>query len=225
MANTTFEVELRAEQQEFFGVMLTEGRAARNLRELFAPGSVTWPSTGVAILTEHLGEPEVRAHPVRTRSGELQLQGQATDGIRQAIAAGKRYMSVEFKSLRETVTAGGIREITSALVDAAALVSSPEYSQTAAEVRGDTLARLLRDLRDERGITTAELGAAGGIDESTMSAILSLGDPEFQIACPPVSRLQGFAEVLNVPLSRIMAAAAADGCEYASEEERASAWL
>ena len=44
-------------------------------------------------------------------------------------------MSVEFRSVEERTTAGGVRELLRAVVDAAALVSSPEYDTTTAEVR------------------------------------------------------------------------------------------
>ena len=48
------------------GVMLQEGRAASGGRkELFAPGSVSWPHDGVAILTEHHGKAETRGTVVR----------------------------------------------------------------------------------------------------------------------------------------------------------------
>ena len=130
-----FEVEIREDGRELRGVMIQEGRAASERRELFAPGSVEWPSEGVAVLTEHRGPVETRAQVVRESDGRLTITARATDAIRAAVEAGKRYMSVEFRSLAETRTAGGIREITRALVDAAALVSSPEYVQTTAEVR------------------------------------------------------------------------------------------
>ena len=133
-----FEVEVRereGREPTLHGTMLQEGRAASERRELFSPGAVEWPSAGVAVLTEHRGQVETRAQVVRQRDGRLTLTARATDGIRAAVAAGKRFMSVEFRSLAETRTAGGIREITRAMVDAAALVSSPEYVQTTAEVR------------------------------------------------------------------------------------------
>ena len=42
--------------------------------------------------------------------------------------AGKRFMSVEFQAVEERTTAGGVRELLRAVVDAAALVvASPEY--------------------------------------------------------------------------------------------------
>ena len=44
-------------------------------------------------------------------------------------------MSVEFRALEERTTKAGVREILSAYVAAAALVASPEYDSTTAEVR------------------------------------------------------------------------------------------
>ena len=118
-----------------YGVLIQEGRAARRRREVFAPGSVEWPADGVGILTRHRGEPEARAVPTREADGRITIKARVTDAIRAAVEAGRRYMSVEFLSLREGRTEGGIREITRALVPDVALVTSPEYAQTAAEVR------------------------------------------------------------------------------------------
>ena len=134
----SFEIEIRqieGRDPELHGVILQEGRAASERVELFAPGSVEWPTEGIAILAEHRGSVESRALPIRERDGRLTIKARATDALRAAVAAGKHHLSVEFHALAEKTTAGGIREIRSALVSAAALVSSPEYTQTAAEVR------------------------------------------------------------------------------------------
>ena len=123
----TIPVEVRASEDGpmLRGVILTEGRAASGGRaELFAPGSVVWPSDGIGILTEH------RA------TGEIRVEARATDAIRRAVdVAGRRYMSVEFHAQEERTTAGGVREVLRAMVDAAALVCSPEYDVTSAEIR------------------------------------------------------------------------------------------
>ena len=138
---TSFEVEIRESETPGYepslrGVMLTEGRAASGGRaEVFTNGSVTWPQDGVAILLEHRGKVEARGQVVRERDGRLTLTARATEGIREAVGAGKRFMSVEFRSIEERTTAGGVRELLRAVVDAAALVASPEYDSTLAEVR------------------------------------------------------------------------------------------
>lgn len=129
------QVEIRRSGR-LHGVMLTEGRAASGgRREVFAPGSVEWPSTGVGILTAHRAAPELRAVPERRDNGEIHVEATATPEIRRAVEAGRRYMSVEFHSLRERTTKGGVREILRALVPDVALVDNPEYDTTRAEVR------------------------------------------------------------------------------------------
>ena len=135
----SFEIELRQAERrepELIGTILTEGRAASGGRaEVFAPGSVSWPSEGVGISAGHGGATEARAHPVRQRNGELTIRARATEALRQAVEAGSRYMSVEFHALQERRTQGGVREILGALVQRAALVPNPEYDTTAAELR------------------------------------------------------------------------------------------
>ena len=134
------EVEIREEQAgrepTLRGVIIQEGRAASGGRaELFTPGAIEWPSEGVGVKTVHRGDIEVRGQVVRQRDGRLELTARATDAIRDAVAAGKRFLSVEFTSLQERVTKAGIREVQRAFVDSAALVEKPEYDMTTAEVR------------------------------------------------------------------------------------------
>ena len=140
-----FAIEIREQagrEPTLHGVMLVEGRAASQRKELFTLGSVEWPSSGIAIRTEHLGAEEVRAQVIRGRDGTLTVTARATENIRKAIANGARWLSVEFTALQASRTAGGIREITSALVSAAALVAIPEYTQTSAEVRSQDAKRI-----------------------------------------------------------------------------------
>ncbi len=132
-------IEVREEGGELHGVILQEGRAATGGRaEVFAPGSVTWPSDGVAIRVTHRGETETRAFPHRDNAGRINIRAKATDAIREAVNAGKRFMSVEFRALDERTTKAGVREILRAYVDGAALLANPEYDSTAAELRGQT---------------------------------------------------------------------------------------
>ena len=100
----TFEIEIRqaeGREPELHGTMLTEGRAASERRELFAPGSVQWPSDGVEIAPSHFLPSEAKAHPVRQRDGRLTLRTRATDALRQAVESGAKFMSVEFHALKE----------------------------------------------------------------------------------------------------------------------------
>ena len=117
------------------GTVLQEGRAAQGGRaESFAPLSVVWPSDGLKILSEHRGSELARAVPTRDADGSLRIETPATPAILEAYAT-RKYFSVEFHAISEVRTAGGVREITRALVDAAAMVASPEYKQASAEIR------------------------------------------------------------------------------------------
>ena len=136
-----FAVELRESDSQLRGIMLQEGRAASaGRREVFAPASVEWPEKGVAILTEHRGDEQARASVVRDREGRLHVSAPANHAIREAYAAGKKWLSVEFVAVRDRVTKGGVREVLRAIVDAAAMTANPEYDTTEVEVR-DSLER------------------------------------------------------------------------------------
>ena len=136
MRNREFEIRESEDGPKLRGVMIQEGRAASGGRaEVFTPGSVSWPADGVGILLDHRQAPETRAIPQRQSDGRITLATRATDAIREAVAAGKRFMSVEFHSLQERVTRGGVREIMRAIVPSAALVAEPEYDVSSAEVR------------------------------------------------------------------------------------------
>lgn len=137
----TVPIELReadGDAPRLRGTIITEGAAARGGRaEVFRIGSLDWPSNGVAIRAEHLGAPETRAIPVRQPNGEIQIAARATPGLIAAYESGRRAMSIEFRSVREETTAGGVREIQLALLEAAAMVRSPEYDGTGVEIRSE----------------------------------------------------------------------------------------
>ena len=62
-------------------------------------------------LTEHRGKVEAQGQVIRERDGRLTISARATEAIREAVKAGKRFMSVEFRSIEERTTAGGVREL------------------------------------------------------------------------------------------------------------------
>ena len=49
------------------GVILPLGRVAGDRREVFTPGSVSWPSNGVRLLAEHRGRQVMRFQPIERR--------------------------------------------------------------------------------------------------------------------------------------------------------------
>jgi len=76
----------------------------------------------------------------------------------------------------------------------------------------------LKQLRDERALTTADLARAAGIDESTMTAILG-GD----IERPPNERLRGLADLLDVSFDSLLQLVPADRREAERDAERGEA--
>ena len=114
------------------GTILPLGRVASDRREVFVPGSVQFPSNGVALLAEHEGRQVMRFHPLEQR-GNLVIDEPLPDTalgrqVASDIRSGKRAgLSVEFRALRET-RVQGVREIEGALVDGAALVPVGAYS-------------------------------------------------------------------------------------------------
>lgn len=65
-----------------------------------------------------------------------------------------------------------------------------------------------------RGDIIARVASAAGVDESTINQIIA-----GEINCPPVDRLQAFADVMGVMVETVIEQFAADGCEYGAEEE------
>ena len=87
----------------------------------------------------------------------------------------------------------------------------------APQTKGETLAMLLNDAigdGDDRADTIDMMATAAGIEASTVNQIL-----DGEIDCPPMDRLEGFAEALSgVSLSSLMEAAESDGCSYTEED-------
>ena len=118
------------------GVIIAEGRAARGGRsELFTPGSISWPDSGISINVEHRGPVIGTAHPSRHPSGEIRISTPATKEMIRAVEAGKNGLSIEFAGLKRNVTKGGVTEWTRAYVDVASIVARPEYHQGVAKIR------------------------------------------------------------------------------------------
>ena len=141
------DIELRNEagrEPELVATILSEGRASSGrLKEIFIPGSTTWPSTGVEITPGHGMAVEARAHPVRQPDGQLQVRTRVTPALRRAVEAGATSMSVEFYALESRTTKQGIREVIRGLVVRAALEKYPEFDTTHAEIRSENKRRFL----------------------------------------------------------------------------------
>ena len=132
--NVELEIRESDEGEHLNGVVVQEGRVGTARKELFVNNSLTWPAEGIPIRATHLQGEVGRAVPTRHPGGEIRIRLKATPEIRSAYQAGKRFLSAEFFALRES-RSSGTREIESALLAGAAMVSSPEYRQATAEIR------------------------------------------------------------------------------------------
>ena len=117
------------------GTLIQEGRIARRRAEVFAPGSIQWPGNGIGVQVGHHSPVEVRAMPVRSPDGHIEISSRTTPSIVEAVNAGRSGLSVEFYALKESRNRSGVREIQKALVVNAALTDRPEYEQGRAELR------------------------------------------------------------------------------------------
>ena len=121
------------------GLLIETGRVAADRAEVFTPGSVQFPANGIKLLAEHRGRMVARVQPVIDGS-EIRIDHPLPDNaIGREVAAEvrsgrKRGLSVEFYATSET-RVSGVREVTGALVNAAAVVPAGAYSQARVEVR------------------------------------------------------------------------------------------
>ena len=129
------EVRESATGPQIVGCLIQEGRVASVRAEVFAPGSLVWSATGMALRAEHLGVEDSRAIPTREANGEIRIAAPASPAIVAAFDKGRRFLSIEFHATQETRSKSGVREIQQAFLPGAALVSNPEYAQAKAEVR------------------------------------------------------------------------------------------
>ena len=121
------------------GLILPVGRIAADRKEVFTPGSATFPSGGVRLLLEHQGREVMTFEPVVTSDGyRIEAKLPTTpEGVAAAdlVRSRKRSaLSVEFRALEAEIVPQ-VRDVRSALVEAVALVPSPAYAQARAELR------------------------------------------------------------------------------------------
>ena len=80
-------VELREAEDgpRLYATVIQEGRAAGDggRAELFAPGSIDWPSNGIGIKARHGKRVECRAMPTREPDGSIKIAVKATPAIVQ----------------------------------------------------------------------------------------------------------------------------------------------
>ena len=143
-------IEVRADEDRLgpgrlFGVVMKYNTRAVDRPELFEDGALKWPDgSGIVLNRQHSRKaPIMRVTPIvvgdEVRIDQRLPDTQAGRDAATEIRGGPgspplfRGLSIEFVSLRETVS-GGIRRISSAVLKAVALVDDPSY-KTAVEVR------------------------------------------------------------------------------------------
>ena len=124
---------------------------ARDRREVFEPGSLTWDPDGVILHRQHArSQPIMRVLPVADGKElridqplpETQAGREAALEIRQGLFKG---LSVEFRAVKQTIVLG-VRRISKAVLTGAGLVDSPAHEAATVEAR----AKAERDLEWER---------------------------------------------------------------------------
>ncbi len=81
--------------------------------------------------------------------------------------------------------------------------------------------RAIEGMVDEettRADVISKIAEASGIEEGTVNAIVS-----GEIDCPPIDRIRGIAQALDLQMDTVAEAAVADGCEFEEGEEAAMA--
>ena len=136
----SIKIEDRAEGARLVGILLPFNTEARDRREVFEPGSVTWDEGGVVLRRQHnRQQPILKFTPVE-RDGALTV-----DVPIPATAAGAdceaeirsgllTSLSVEFRATKQTIVAG-VRRISAALLVGAGLVDSGAYAEAVVEAR------------------------------------------------------------------------------------------
>ena len=128
------------------GTLLRYGEVAKDRKEVFARGALTWPEAGILINEQHNRQaPILRAVPyldgdevkIDTPVPNTVRGRDAVTNIRSGVFSG---LSVEFHS-RSEGRRGNLREIRSAYLGAAALVDIGAYAGSKVEVRAEAGAR------------------------------------------------------------------------------------
>ena len=138
-------IELRADESRLspgrlVGVLMAYGTKARDRAEIFEPGSLTWPESGIVVNRQHQRTaPVMRVTPM-VDGNTVKIDAALPDTLAgRDIAAEVRSklmtgMSIEFRATAQNIV-GGIRRITAAALSGAAIVDSPSYAGSAVEVR------------------------------------------------------------------------------------------
>ena len=128
-------IEFRADDSRespgrIVGTLLTYGETAGDRAEVFAPGSLTFPSGGIVLNRQHVRKAPILRFVPELRGGALVIDAKlpntsagrdAAEEIRGGLFRG---LSIEFNASREE-NRGGVRTILAGVLHGAGLVDSP----------------------------------------------------------------------------------------------------
>ena len=138
-------IELREDENRLgpgrlVGTLMSYGERAKDRAEVFEPGSLTWPESGIVVNRQHQRTaPVMRVVPI-VEGNEVRISAEIPDTTAGRDCAAEvrsglfRGLSIEFKATAQNIV-GGIRRITAAALSGAAIVDSPSYAGSAVEVR------------------------------------------------------------------------------------------
>ena len=139
-------IEIRADESRqsagrLVGVLMPYGTEARDRREIFEAGSLTWDDPkGIVINRMHQrSSPIMRCVPVEVE-GRLMIDSAIPDTVagrdcvsevRSGLLAS---LSVEFRAVKQTIV-GGLRRISAAVLTGAAVCDAGSYEAATVEAR------------------------------------------------------------------------------------------
>ena len=132
--------EAEGKPARLVGVLMPYNTEARDRREVFEPGSLSWPDSGIVVNRQHTrSNPIMRVVPI-VEGNEVRIDAPLPDTSagRDALAEIRsglfKGLSVEFRTVRQSIVAG-VRRISEAILSGAALCDDPAYSGAVVEAR------------------------------------------------------------------------------------------
>ena len=134
------EDEDRAGPGRIYGTVIKYGIEARDRKEVFELGSLSWPEGGIVLNRQHERKNPIQRVTPLIVGDEVRIDEKIIDSsagrdaaveIRSGLLTG---LSIEFRSIQESMV-NGVRRIASASLGAIGLVDSPSYAAASVEVR------------------------------------------------------------------------------------------
>ncbi len=138
-------IEIRADESRqsagrLVGTLMPYGTEARDRREIFEAGSLTWDPKGIVVNRMHQrSSPILLAVPVE-QDGKLMINSEIPDTaagrdcVREVRSGLLASLSVEFRAVRQTIV-GGLRRISAAVLTGAAVCDAGAYEAATVEAR------------------------------------------------------------------------------------------